>query len=105
MTKSLTGMLRITAYNIPEVDNALPPPQEKPTMGCPFLDSLSIEEAREVLRAGIFGWHPGEHQWREFIDRLLAAVADAPPAPPSMEGQAPAFGSAHSPLRGPAGDP
>jgi len=65
-------------------------------MGCPFLDAASPEEAREVLRAGIFGWHPGEHQWREFIDKLLGSVVDQP---------APSFGSAHSPLRGPVGDP
>ena len=74
--KSLTGMLGITAYEIPGVDNPLP---KEPTVGCPFLDAASPEEAREVLRAGIAGWHPGNAKWREFIDRLLASVADAPP--------------------------
>jgi hypothetical protein len=75
--KSLTGMLGITAYKIPSVDN--PPPRTNPMTGCPFLDANTPDRARDVLREGMADWHEGETQWKEFIDRLLGSVADAPP--------------------------
>jgi hypothetical protein len=44
------------------------------TMGCPFLDARSPEEARKVLREGMTDWHSGESSWAEFIDKVLGSV-------------------------------
>jgi hypothetical protein len=84
----ITGMLGITAYKIPAVDNPLP--KRNPMIGCPFLDAVSPDVARQVLREGMADWHEGEPQWKDFISRMLGASdpsLPAPEGPPEPYGQ------------------